>query len=505
MPWDSERNMGPRKLGKVEAMFEKNRKRRLIFNDDSDQQYVESSEHYGYRVTDAQSFLNARTTHTFDSHVDTYVWCVGNGCEPPWNSMDTLNPCFSSHAEPTDLVIAACHENGIEVWGSLRMNDVHDSFAVDDLKKANDPLKAEHPEYLLAPEESRHLPKWVSERYLWTAFNFAVPEVRGHRLEYIQKNASQHDFDGYELDFTRFVWYFPLGRERKYVPLMTDLVRKTRERLNAIGTERGRPYTLVAHVPDSPLTCLDLGLDVATWLADGLVDVLVVGMGYVVYTMDLGEWQALARPYGVPVCPSLNVAVFTQKYVKPPDKPMVHESMRAISAYWWQEGADGICLFNLFALQDEYLGGFSEEYAFAPLPALGDPALLKGKDKVYGIQPASDRSTVQQGSEGTPLPTALDFREHELPLFMGPDAEDPEARISVRASTRGGDDGTRVWFRLNHTLLEPERGGGWWSADVPRGVMRSGRNKLAIWCDADLTEAETPLIVQRVTVPVTYS
>ena len=39
----------------------------------------------------------------------------------------------------TDLIVDACHSNGMEVWGSLRMNDLHD--ARSELKEANDPLK----------------------------------------------------------------------------------------------------------------------------------------------------------------------------------------------------------------------------------------------------------------------------------------------------------------------------------------------------------------------------
>ena len=138
------------------------------------------------------------------------------------------------------------------------------------------------------------------------------------------------------------------------------------------------------------------------------------------------------------------------------------------------------------------------------LPEVGDPACLVGKNKVYGIHPSSDRSTIQQASEATCLPIALDTNEHELPLLMGPDAADPRATIDLYALTRGGDKDAKVWFRLNHTLLEPQEKDDWYAVTVPRGVMRPGRNKLAIWCSVPLAEAETPIIVRRVAAPVSY-
>ncbi|MCK4591110.1 MAG: hypothetical protein KAT86_05095 [Candidatus Latescibacteria bacterium] len=486
-------------------MFEKNRSRRVIYNDDGDQVYS-GYEGYGYHITDEESFLEARTTPTFGTHVDTYVWCVGNGADPPWGILhgDKVWPWLGTFERGTDIIVEACHAQGMEVWGSLRMNDLHDSFMADRLEDAAVPIKAEHPEYLIAPEQNRHLPDHLSERYLWTALNFALPEVRDYRLRFIEKNASAHDFDGYELDFTRFIWDFPLGEERKHAHLMTDFVRKVRELLDTIGKQRGRPYTLVVHVPDSPSVSLDLGFDVKAWLEEELVDVLVVGMGYVVYDMKLGEWQELGRQYDIPVYPSLNINGFGRTWTDLHNKPVYHEAARAISAYWQQEGIEGLYLFNLFCLEDKNVAGLPMEYIYAPLHEIGDSTTMERKDKLYAIQPTSDRGFCQHGSEATPLPIALDIKEYEMSLFMGPDANDPQASIEIRALTRGGNENTKVWFRLNHTLLEPEKKDDWYIAEVPKGAILSGDNKLAIWCNIELTEAKNPVIVQRVFVPVSY-
>ena len=347
-------------------MFDKHRRRRVIYNDDGAQQLVEAQESYGYHIVDGQSFVEARTTPTFDTHVDTYVWCLGNGADPPWGGGQfKVLSCLGSHTRATDLIVEACHRRGVEVWGSLRMNDIHDSFRAGGLEDTDDPVKAEHPEWMIEPPERRNLAEGVMDRYLWSAFNFALPGVREYRLAFIEKTASEHDLDGYELDFTRFIWNFPLGRERQYAHLMTGLVRQARSRLNAIGRSRGRPYTFVVHVFDSPETSLELGLEVEAWLDEGLVDVLAVGMGYMPYVLKLDQWVELGARYDVPVYPSINTNTYAGDWRKLNDGPVFHEALRASTAYYWQEGADGQYLFNLFCQQDSRVAGLDPGYIYA--------------------------------------------------------------------------------------------------------------------------------------------
>jgi len=485
------------------ATFEKDRKRRIIYNDDSDQQY-EGYEGYKYVITDEQSFIDARTTPTFDTHVDTYSWCVGNGCEPPWKGTSRLRACLGSYEHVNDVIVEACHAKGMEVWASLRMNDIHDSFMANCYEETNDPLKAEHPEYLIEPEKSRSLTNDVTERFLWSAFNFARPEVREYRLNYIRKNAAAHDFDGYELDFSRFVWNFPLGEDRRDAPLMTQLIRDVRKSLSKIGKKRKRPYTFAVHVMDSPRTSLELGQDVETWLAEGLVDVIVMGMGYMPYVMPVAQWVELGKRYGVPVYPSVNTNTYGTGWEKLHGRPMLHEAVRASSAYYWQQGADGLYLFNLFCAEDRTIGAWPRDYIYAPLKEIGDPKLMVGNDKLYTIQPSADSGFCHHGSEMTPLPVSLDSTEHKLPLQMGPDAEDANAKVRVRALTSGGKEDAKVYFRLNHKLLQVQRRGEWCEAHVPAGVTRPGFNELSIWCSAEPDQRGNPIVVHRLFVPVTY-
>ena len=497
--------------------FEIHRERRLIYNDDGDQMYVyPGGSGYDYEVVDDQSFLDARTTPALDTHVDTYVWCVGNGANPPWGGLNQghrqLAPCLESEWRAADLITDACHANGLEVWASLRMNDIHDSFMAKTLAETHDPMKAEHPEWLLGTIEARdRLPAELVEKRLWSAWNFEHQGLRDYRLDFIEKTASEHDFDGYDLDFTRFVWNFPMGRGGALAPAMTDFVRQARARLDVIGRTRGRPYTLVVHVMDSLQTSLLLGLDVQAWLEQGLVDVLTVGMGYLPYALRLAEWKALGAKYKVPVYPSLNTNTFND-WFRPSRSPARfqrtgawHEAIRAAAAWWWANGADGINIFNLYCQEDASLGHMERDLVYQPLSEAGDPAALAALDKLYGIAPATRGGFCHHGSEATPLPAALDPMERKMPLAIGPDAN---ARFTLHFWTTGGPEKLTTYARLNHALLEPalvprsgDRGSDdHYAAEIPIGIAHAGWNELALWCNHPLREANRPVICHEVLV-----
>ena len=133
---------------------------------------------------------------------------------------------------------------------------------------------------------------------------------------------------------------------------------------------------------------------------------------------------------------------------------------------------------------------------------IGVPNELAGKDKLYGIDAAS--GMFNQGSEAAPLPIPLDIHERRLPLHMGPDADDPRARFEIHIWCSGGNADTKVWVRINHTLLEPAHCDDHYRVEVPAGTMRVGRNELALFCDADLTTTASPIIVHDVMTSVAY-
>ena len=274
--------------------------------------------------------------------------------------------------------------------------------------------------------------------------------------------------------------HFPMGQGRQKAHLITDLMRQIRERLNAIGDERGRPYTLAVHVMDSLETNLEIGLDVEAWAREGLVDVLLVGLGYMPDQLAIGQWVRLAGETGVQVYPSINPNTMRAgAWETLRGKPLFREGMRAYADYYLDQGADGIYLFNF---RHEPTQRLTEEEFEGVLSELGAPETMAGKDKVYAINPtAHSGGPFYHGSEPALLPIILDRVERKLRLHLGPAADDAQASLRLSIFTAKAGKGTILWARLNHTLLpEPERDGDWFHFQVPAGVARSGVNEVGL-------------------------
>jgi len=236
----------------------------------------------------------------------------------------------------TQTMLDAARQNDMEAVISFRMNDTHDA-----LGSITYPFKLKHPEMLIEPEGTARKYGRDDGRYFgWSAMNYACEEVRRHKLDYIARMCERYYPDGIELDFYRHPVYFRWGEEEDNLPVMTGFVRRIRQTLDEIGRRRGRPILLVARLGDTPEKSIGAGLDGPTWLADGLLDVLIVGGGY---APCCGAWTAyrdLARRFEVPAYPCINCS-------------LIHrfgsvEPLRGAAVNWLHDGAPGIYLFNPF-------------------------------------------------------------------------------------------------------------------------------------------------------------
>jgi len=152
--------------------------------------------------------------------------------------------------------------------------------------------------------------------------------------------------------------------------MMTGLLRRIRAMMDEAGARRGRPILFAVRTPDSPGYCKGLGLDVESWMREGLIDIWIVS-GY----FRLQEWKetvAVGRRFGVQVWASLDESRVTGGRDSSYNS---RESYRARAMNAWSGGVDSIWLFNFF-----YLPGSSQ---FDLLREIGDPVRLAQLDKMY--------------------------------------------------------------------------------------------------------------------------
>ena len=281
------------------------RRRRIILDDDGDLCYSEDAE------KSVEAFLAQRFVPILETPVDSIAWCImwaiaiGKGKTRYWETQQLGKPLNPVISDPTPVMAEAARSRQVELFGSLRMNDTHDSYGMP-AGKLIYPLKVEHPEWLLG-DESMKGPVFSSRAAaIWSGLDFAVPQVREDRLWWIRNTVEKYDVAGVDLNFFRMPWYFKTGREEEGMPLMTELIRSARKVLDRESERRGRPLLLGIRSPGTVAACRRIGIDIETWLKEGLVDRLLIGGGYVPFTNPAEELVQLGHRHQVPVYPCIN-------------------------------------------------------------------------------------------------------------------------------------------------------------------------------------------------------
>jgi hypothetical protein len=261
---------------------------------------------------------------------------------------------FAAGVDPYAVILAEAKSRGREAWLSFRMNDAH----------GNDFLKTKF---------------WVDHpdcRLDRGALDFGREEAREYVFRLIEEAVRRYDCDGIELDFNRFPTFFRDGSSDQRVALMNALVERVRKMLSDVGQERGRQLVLAARVPSnygrtppSYASCREAGCDPAAWAQRGWIDCLVVSeFLFVRYDLPIREWKERIRE--VPIYGGIECTEGGAK-----EQYLTPEKYRRAAGHLWQDGADGIYLFNFFTTR-EY-GPDAWEPPFDVLKTLGDPATLK--------------------------------------------------------------------------------------------------------------------------------
>ena len=332
------------------------RRRRVIYNDDGGAVSGGGGTPDGY--------LGRRMAHVLSSHVDsvyynTVRWAdrfshVTKVGEFVTESMVNDDPddmrqlCLDfkrladARKDGMQLTLEFCHQHDIEFIWSYRVNDIHDGFEIRRLAK----IKRDNPDLMLGKREDKAKFPGGDSRHFWTAFNFAQEAVRRRRSDVIDDVLTRYDVDGIDLDFMRHPLFFASTMKgepatRTELDLMTDLVRDVRARVQSASQSRDRPILLSVRTPVTLELCHHIGLELDKWLAEGLVDVLVLGGGYMPLTMDTKALIDLGHQFDVPVYPCLSNSGLRGAHRIP-------EGWRAGASNVFADGADGVMTFNYF-------------------------------------------------------------------------------------------------------------------------------------------------------------
>ncbi len=339
-----------------------------------------------------EAFLEKMYAPMEDTQVGAHFWCIGEHTAR-WQS-DLLEMVGDVHdrkhehasaytfneniramvergEDPQEEAIRRGHELGMHVYASVRMNDNHFGGAqIEDLPTMHHSeltrMRIEHPEWLLGDKTS----EWFA-----LSWNFETPEIRQHRYDHIKEICSLYDWDGVELDWQRHAFHFPdeYGYRMRYV--LTDLQRAVRRMTDGLSQQRGKPFYLAARVATTPEMCYRIGYDIARWIEEDLVDILIPGGGAATDpAIDVAGFLDLCKGTDVAVYPGFDSGLPEEP--EGPEDATTRDRMRtrAIASRYHRAGARGIYLFNWHANRDSRRELMTQ---------IGSPETLRRKDKIY--------------------------------------------------------------------------------------------------------------------------
>jgi len=160
-----------------------------------------------------------------------------------WKAWANLRGLIDIGLDPLTVLIEAAHENGMDFIASFRVSD----SGLD-------------PKYLVPNG----------------GLGLADSAARDHMIALVTELATDYPTDGVELDFAAA----PFGMPPMFRPqdveasksVLTDMVREISA---VVRGGSGTPGTVGARVYPREQMCLDAGMDVGTWLAEGLLDYVV--------------------------------------------------------------------------------------------------------------------------------------------------------------------------------------------------------------------------------------
>lgn len=233
-----------------------------------------------------------------------------------------------------EALVDRCHELGIKLYASHRANVHYYPSNVWD----------EHPEWRL---KSRR------------GLDYAHPEARGFYRDFLLYIAEHYDIDGLTIDFSRHRQHFNPGQEDPFSHMNTYL-RALRAGLDRIGGERGKHLVLNASFTCGTWydgqTAAAQGLDVRTWVDEGMVDcIMPVGKDVVTYIEMCKGKPVKCYPRKTNAMGFEGQKLEQQPHDPTPGEDQVDQPLlvqlppRDVAAgilKWYDASADGVFLFN---------------------------------------------------------------------------------------------------------------------------------------------------------------
>ena len=296
----------------------------------------------------------------------------------PSYTTNMVKQTFEAGFEPIAIWAGRCHEKEMKIVPSFRMNDRHSQG------KLNDPDRAAQ----MGPFLKDNVRLWM--KTYPGGLDYAHKESRDYMFSLMAELVAKFDVDGLDLNYMRWCHVFDPGDPDSNIPILNAFMKRVRRMLDQAGRNKGHRLLLGVTVPPSLQECRYLSFDVATWVAEGLID-YVAPMAFNDTDFDAAyeDFARLTRKSDCMLFPAANPYVCTTyKRIL-----MSLPAYRGLARNFYAQGAGGVYAFNYMyhwsGMEGMSYPGPPDMYpkALAYFKELRDPAELSGADRHYVSYP----------------------------------------------------------------------------------------------------------------------
>lgn len=469
-----------------------------------------------------EDMLKASILETADKGVDVHMLQPGLGWIPWWKSKlypadehykafmkrtglqpDAFGQYMINGGDMVQVFVDVCKSSGMAPFISLRLNDGHHLENIG----TNNPrviwvskFYRKHPKYRIGP----NIRSWDEH-----VLNWAIPEVREHKLSFIKEICENYDIDGLELDFMRHSSYFQLDKTTasQRTQIMTRFVSRVRRLLNRTE-KQGKHRWLCVRVPCHLAAHKRLGIDLVKFVAAG-VDMVNLSPGFVTEQQtDLGKIRKLVPDVALYLelthCISRRENVTGSGYDNFRFCRTTDEQFYTAAHLAYSRGADGVSTFNFVYYREHGTSGRGpfDEPPFHVLEHLNDPKWLAKQPHEYFLGNLSD--VFQIPNDEAPKMTHVgEGRLFELDMTQPEEGWKGRGKLFIHGDEPFKKGNWKAIFN-GHELKACNDISGPYSSlyvpcpdlkkhlliwDVPTHVLRDGKNRVEVWRSC----AKTPL------------
>jgi len=229
--------------------------------------------------------------------------------------------------EPVQVFADRCHHNGMKFIPSMRMNDRHHRGLYEHMMS----------------DFVRDNKRWWLREYAG-GLDYSYPQVREWMLNIVEELVQRFDVDGVEFDYIRYFYLFPTNESLRKQPILTEFMGKAREILDKEGKKKGRKLLLGAWTPQTIEECHNIGLDVPTWIREGLLDYICpTDYDCPDYNAPYEDFAELTRQSDCYLYPGAQPFPARFRYFRTLMSPC---SYRGLANNFYTLGADGVSAYN---------------------------------------------------------------------------------------------------------------------------------------------------------------